>query len=341
MTMSLDQATDTAADVHSDSGYFAMIPEWVLFAPISAHATRLYCVLRRYADKASGLCHPSRQTLAKHCQTSVKTIDRAVQELMEIGAIVRFSRYVNDSGQVSRSQSDEFREQTSNGYIVRSIAPNLTRGRDKNDPTPQGNPDATPGTKTTHKPESLKPEPSFEPENTRDELALIDQPDTAPTPKSFSKKQIEEHFDVWYQAYPRKVARPDALKAYTKAVKAAGPEKLLAAATALAAEKRDKQFYPYPATWLNKGHWDSDDQGNTSQLTATGIELWLRDCWQRGDFRSVEDRSGLAYPQPDIPADLPDRDAVATWLLGYRRNWIEAKRTQITAAVTRREGISA
>jgi hypothetical protein len=168
---------------------------------------------------------------------------------------------------------------------------------------------------------------------------LIEPPPGSP-PKSFSKKQIDALFDDWYEKYPRKVARPDARKAYTKAVKTVGPSKLAAAALALAAEKRDKQFYPYPATWLNKGHWDSDDTHNAT-LDARAVDLWLRDCWQRGDYRTIEDRSGLTYPQPDIPADLPDRDAVAQWLLGYRRNWIEQNRTKITAAVARREGISA
>ncbi|OZE95068.1 helix-turn-helix domain-containing protein [Rhodococcus sp. 15-2388-1-1a] len=186
---------------------------------------------------------------------------------------------------------------------------------------------------------TIPPEDHLEENNpSRDELALIDQPDISPAPKSLSTKQIDALFDTWYEKYPRKVARPDARKAYTRAVRNVGPEKLLAAATALAAEKRDKQFYPYPATWLNKGHWDSDD---LAPKTASSIDAWLRDCWQRGDYRTVEDRSGLTYPQPDIPAELPDRDAVASWLLAQRREWIVANVPAITAAVARREGISA
>ena len=33
------------------SEYFAILPEAVLFAPISSNAVRLYCILRRRADE--------------------------------------------------------------------------------------------------------------------------------------------------------------------------------------------------------------------------------------------------------------------------------------------------
>jgi Helix-turn-helix domain len=68
--------------------YFAIIPEWVLQANISATAIRLYCVLRRRADKNSFQCHPNRKTLAKDLQVgSVSTVDRAMKELESIGAV--------------------------------------------------------------------------------------------------------------------------------------------------------------------------------------------------------------------------------------------------------------
>lgn len=68
--------------------YFAIIPEWVLYADISANAVRLYCVLRRRADKESGRCYPSRKTLAKEMGSiSTRTLDRAIEELTEIGAL--------------------------------------------------------------------------------------------------------------------------------------------------------------------------------------------------------------------------------------------------------------
>lgn len=67
--------------------FFAIIPEWLLFADISPQAVRLYGVLRRYADR-DGSCFPSRKRLASDLRTeSTKPVDRALKELVGIGAI--------------------------------------------------------------------------------------------------------------------------------------------------------------------------------------------------------------------------------------------------------------
>lgn len=67
--------------------FFAIIPEWLLFADISPQAVRLYGVLRRYADR-DGSCFPSRKRLASDLRMeSTKPVDRALKELVYIGAI--------------------------------------------------------------------------------------------------------------------------------------------------------------------------------------------------------------------------------------------------------------
>jgi hypothetical protein len=95
--------------INSDN-YFSIIPEWVLNLPISANAVRLYAILQRYADKDSGKCHPSRRTLADRCMVSVSSLDRALAELIEVGA-VRKKHRVNASG-----------DMTSNQYTVITVA---------------------------------------------------------------------------------------------------------------------------------------------------------------------------------------------------------------------------
>jgi hypothetical protein len=72
--------------------YFSITPEWVLYADISSHAVRLYGVLQRYADKDSGECHPSRKTLADKCRLSLSSLDRALIELVDIGAVTKQQR---------------------------------------------------------------------------------------------------------------------------------------------------------------------------------------------------------------------------------------------------------
>jgi hypothetical protein len=88
---------------------FAMVPEWVLYADVSANAVRLYGVLRRFADQHSGECWPSRRLLGDRCKVSPATIDRALEELVEIGAVIVRGR-VTDRG-----------DRTSNLYTVMSV----------------------------------------------------------------------------------------------------------------------------------------------------------------------------------------------------------------------------
>lgn len=95
-------------EVHADI-YYSIIPEWVLYAEISANAVRLYGVLQRHADKNDGTCHPTRGRLADLSKFSRATVDRAIQELIDIGALKVQNR---------RSKSGDW---TSNLYQVRSI----------------------------------------------------------------------------------------------------------------------------------------------------------------------------------------------------------------------------
>lgn len=76
----------------SADNYFCIIPEWVLYSSISSNAVRLYGTLQRYADKDSGQCHPSRKTLADKCGLSLSSLDRALIELVELGAVRKKQR---------------------------------------------------------------------------------------------------------------------------------------------------------------------------------------------------------------------------------------------------------
>src|SRR6516165_5358361 len=62
--------------------HFAIVPEWVLDAPISDCALRLYAVLLRYGH-SSGARMPGRATLARRLRkNSTDTVDRAMRELV-------------------------------------------------------------------------------------------------------------------------------------------------------------------------------------------------------------------------------------------------------------------
>src|SRR6185437_14004222 len=84
---------DATAGVLSVEERFAIVPEWLLDADVSDVAIRLYAVLLRYGQ-SSGARMPGRATLARRLRKkSVDTIDRAMRELVAIGAVTIEHRY--------------------------------------------------------------------------------------------------------------------------------------------------------------------------------------------------------------------------------------------------------
>lgn len=105
--------------------HFAVIPEWVLYADISAQAVRLYGVLRRKADNETGASFYSRRALAELLRVKdPKVVDRTVAELEAIGAV-----------DVTRGRVSEHGDPTTNLYTVRSTRP---RGVVVETPPPSG-----------------------------------------------------------------------------------------------------------------------------------------------------------------------------------------------------------
>src|SRR3954466_102364 len=109
-------AQSNSADEDDDEGvlvleqHFAIVPEWVLDADISDAALRLYAVLLRYGQ-TSGHRMPGRRLLASRLhKRSRDSVDRALKELVAIGAVVVQHRR---QGPVNLT----------NRYVVRSTPP--------------------------------------------------------------------------------------------------------------------------------------------------------------------------------------------------------------------------
>jgi len=82
--------------------HFAPVPEWVLDSPISDCALRLYAVLLRYGQ-TSGARMPSRKTLARRLRkASTDTVDRAMKELVAVGAVEVQRRRLDGVNQTNR-----------------------------------------------------------------------------------------------------------------------------------------------------------------------------------------------------------------------------------------------
>lgn len=83
--------------------YFAIVPEWVLDADISDRAVRLYAIMRRYADKDSLACHPSIRLMSERLRCSIPSVQRALAELVALGAVVVTPRFDDDRRQMSNA----------------------------------------------------------------------------------------------------------------------------------------------------------------------------------------------------------------------------------------------
>lgn len=89
-----------------------------------------------------------------------------------------------------------------------------------------------------------------------------DADDVAKCSNNRSKSQErDERFEVFWKAYPRRVGKGAAKKAFDKINPDDDLMTVIINAITLQKQSRDWkdiQFIPYPATWLNQGRWDDE-----------------------------------------------------------------------------------
>lgn len=195
----------------------------------------------------NGLC-----TLSKDGYEGVMT---ALKELEKYGYLVR-TRATDDRGHFVGYDYDIFerpktenpstgKPETENPKSAFPITENPSTGKPGQINTDEPNTDL-PSTK----------EPSMEEQNTAQ----------ARKSKGVLNKTEQELFDRFWEAYPRKVAKANAEKAWKKI--GATPEIttliLIGISTAMKMDFRfrDAQYIPHPATWLNGREWENTyDEG--------------------------------------------------------------------------------
>lgn len=112
----------------SASEYFAILPESVLFAAISSNAVRLYCILRRRADEKSNACYPSQKYLADSMFCSTRTVQRALDELIKIGAVTVEHRMIDGTDAYTSNMYYLHATIAQGGAPVRKGSANMTQG---------------------------------------------------------------------------------------------------------------------------------------------------------------------------------------------------------------------
>ena len=90
----------------------------------------------------------------------------------------------------------------------------------------------------------------------------MESPTDSPADEARQLALVPEHsaaelFDTFWAAYPKKVGKDAARRAWAKAARRADPDKIIDVVTRYPF-RPDKQFMKDPATWLNAGCWEDD-----------------------------------------------------------------------------------
>lgn len=91
--------------------------------------------------------------------------------------------------------------------------------------------------------------------------------------KEYPAMRVIDGFDEFWQAYPKKVAKGDAEKAWKKLKTDLLPrilEALDQQKQSLAWRKDKGQFIPYPATWLNAKQWEDEISTQVQPAKSSG-----------------------------------------------------------------------
>jgi hypothetical protein len=235
---------------------FSIVPEWVIDADISDRAVRVYAILARYADSETLQAFPSRETLAKRARCHWRSIDRAIDELVKLGAVTKTHRKNGDAYQ-------------SNIYTLRRVLPRLSGGTDTGVTgvlTGESVGTDTVGNLTITT--ELEPQ-NIEPEN-----------------------DINEQFNQFWAIYPRKKGKGQARKAFEKALLKTDLETILAGVEAYVENEDmyDPQFIAHPTTWLNGERWDDEHEERVIVETpGPGHRLWVKRMHDMGEHFECRD----------------------------------------------------
>lgn len=263
---------------HVERGPFEMVPHWLLEHGISGNAIKLYLILRRYGNEERP-SWPKRTTLAKVMVASPSTVDRARDELVEVGALCYINRKSDDGDWTSNLYHVHWEQITGCGYLTRGgRAPQVG---DLSSPVtirPPQTVDGAPPVVDGPPPVMNKVRPN---ESDLANLDLMndssanDEPPNSVresvVPLSSVTSLIDDGFTEFWQTYPRRTGKGAAKKAWERALKRASAQTIIVAALRFSHDpNREDAFTPHPATWLNEDRWEDDPL--PQRITGTRAE---------------------------------------------------------------------
>lgn len=245
---------------------------------IGAGAKFVLVALADYADQ-DWSCYPSQERLASMTEQGVRTVRRHLADLEALGLIRREQRRVD-----GHRTSDRF-------YLLPA---KTAASQPANDDTPTGQ-------IVQNQPAKLAGYPLEEP---LENLLVTGTPETdtlvgvldphRPTTSRATVAAVDVEFETFWKAYPRKVGKGAAVKAYRAARRKASLTEILAGLDAYRTNKPDWQDYAHPSSWLNAERW-ADDYGRPDPVSAAPVSRELPEDLDPDDvgayLRMMEGRS--------------------------------------------------
>ena len=234
--------------IDRSEGFFVQTPHKLILGIQNGNALLVYMILKTYSNNGS-MVFPSRETIANHMGArSTRTVDAALKKLSDLGLVAMFPRWRNDEGKTSRKPDEVYKFQTSNGYIlydkIRRIKPDGW---------------ADPGSNILLPPLAEYCEGGVQ-DSAHEQEPVEQEPVEQYTPIVPKGIETDAFFDEWYEHYPKKAGRGQAVKAFKTAIKKTDLETMIAATLVYAksVEGKEKRFIKNPSTWLNGECWLDD-----------------------------------------------------------------------------------
>lgn len=128
----------------------------------------------------------------------------------------------------------------------------------------------------SEQPSTQEPEPGIRVPGQPDAITKTDYKEPIPNHQQKLKADYSGLFDIFWKAYPRKVSKDAARKAFAKRKPT---EELLNNMIGAIAKQRlsdqwvkdGGQYIPHPSTWLNNGSWMDEDDSNNLEASNEGM----------------------------------------------------------------------
>ena len=178
----------------------------------------------------TGRCFPSLNRLAFCCEMNKSTVVRHIDTLERLDLVQRIKTTRPDGGYASTS------------YNLFPLRVKINEALSQNTTSPSSNSAYT----------------------------LVAKCNTNLGSNNFrSNNTFKDKFsDEFWEAYPKKMAKGQAKRAWAKAFILDHPQEIVEAAKryAKAQDGKDKQFIPYPASWLNAERWKDEPEEQKEEI---------------------------------------------------------------------------